>query len=130
VRRVISTSLLLLFLLPVISPLFAANAVEANLPACCRRDGRHHCAMSTMTKIRTSDVRVIQAVAIQEKCPFYPASPVKAHTDLSHDEARSTTFCGINGLENCVAQTEARYRISFDRSRQKRGPPNQPLSLS
>jgi hypothetical protein len=120
----------MLFLLPLISPLFAASAVETNLPACCRKDGRHHCAMSTMTKSRATSTETIQAAAMREKCPCSPAPLVNAHTDLSRDEARATTFLDIIGLETCVAQTEARYRISFDRSRQKRGPPNQHLSLS
>jgi Carboxypeptidase regulatory-like domain/TonB dependent receptor len=130
VRRVIATSLLLLFLLPLISPLFAASAVEANLPACCQRDARHYCVMSTMTKSRANDAEAIQATALREKCPSYPAPPVvTTHIDLSPDEARTTTFFGVVGFETCVAQTEGRFRISFDRSRQKRGPPNQPLSF-
>ena len=128
-RKVISTSLLMLFLLPLRSPLFAANAVETNLPSCCRKDGRHQCAMPSMTMSSATSTGAIQAV-MREKCPCSPAPLVTAHPELSRDEARATTFLGIIGLETCVAQTEARYRISFDRSRQKRGPPNQPLSLS
>jgi hypothetical protein len=85
--------------------------------------------MSKMTKGRVN-AGAIQAAEMQEKCPSYPTQPATARTNLSHDEARATTFSNIIGFETCVSQTEARYRISFDRSRQKRGPPNQPLSVS
>ncbi len=127
VRRIVSISLLLMFSLPLISPLFAARTAEANLPACCRRVGKHHCIMSQTT---SSDGRSIQVGAVRERCPSYPATPVTPHLDLSLDEVRARVFAGVIGLETCIAQTEARYRISFDRSRQKRGPPGQVLTLS
>jgi hypothetical protein len=129
VRRISSISLLLLLLLPLISPIFAATAAETNLPACCRRDGKHHCAISTVTKSRAINSGAIQATVIREKCPSYPAPSATAHTNLSHGEARATAFSNIISFETRIAQTEACRRISFDRSRHKRGPPNQPLSL-
>lgn len=85
--------------------------------------------MSTIPS-RANSAQTIQAAAVREKCPCCPAAPVTAHTDLSYDETRATAFWVNKGLEVLVAQTEARYRISFDRSRQKRGPPAQPLSLA
>jgi hypothetical protein len=130
VRRTITTLLLLLFLVPLISPLFAANAAETKLPAYCRRDGKHHCEMPTSWKSGDAGTKTIQAFSLRQKCPSYPVSPITVHIDFSTDKARDATYLGIIGLETCVSQTEARYRISFDRSRQKRGPPNQPLFVS
>jgi hypothetical protein len=47
VRRLISITFLLLFSLPLISPVLAITAVsDANLPACCRWNGAHHCNMN------------------------------------------------------------------------------------
>ena len=45
-RRAISSSLLLFFSLTLLAPLLAGfdAAQEFNLPACCRRDGKHQCA--------------------------------------------------------------------------------------
>lgn len=83
--------------------------------------------MSTSGAIGAETIR---AAALREKCPFYPAPTITAHIDLSSDMARATSFFWIIGFDSGLAQTEARYRISFDRSRQKRGPPNQSLSLS
>jgi hypothetical protein len=36
---------LAIFLLPLFLPFFNLGS-ESSLPACCRRDGKHHCAMS------------------------------------------------------------------------------------
>ena len=46
-QRVVSV-VLALFLLPLLLPL--SNASDATLPACCRRDGKHHCAMSDRSR--------------------------------------------------------------------------------
>lgn len=48
VRRCISMLLLLLFGLPFVSSLVAASGLtpDAGVPACCRRNGVHHCTMS------------------------------------------------------------------------------------
>ena len=81
-----------------------------------------------MTKDSAVNAGAIQAT-IREKCPSYPAPPATAHTNLSRGEARVMTFSAFIGLETSVTQTEAFLRISFDRSRQKRGPPHEPLSL-
>jgi len=44
-RRGFSTLLILLFGVGPLSA-FVAGSEDANLPACCRRNGAHHCAMS------------------------------------------------------------------------------------
>jgi hypothetical protein len=49
VRRAIAFSLMVLFSLTLIAPLFAPDA-DANLPACCRRNGKHHCMMRMMER--------------------------------------------------------------------------------
>jgi hypothetical protein len=70
----------------------------------------------------------VQVAAVQEKCPFYPTTPATAHIDFSIGEPNTTAFSNVMGVEVRRAQAEADYRISFDRSRQKRGPPYQSLS--
>jgi hypothetical protein len=45
-RRLLSVLLLAVFGLPVVSPFFAMSTTDvARLPACCRREGKHHCTM-------------------------------------------------------------------------------------
>ncbi len=43
-RRALATFLLSLLTIPAIVPVLLAG--DRSLPACCRRDGKHHCAMS------------------------------------------------------------------------------------
>ena len=122
VRRVLSFTLLLLFSLPLISPVLALTASsDANLPACCRRNGAHHC--TSMTR-QTDPAEVgINLSAIPQHCPAYPAVVTSArHGDLSF-QAAALIFAGIISHPTVKAQTQARARVALDISRQKRGPP-------
>jgi len=116
VRRLLAISLVLVFGLPLALPMFSAQAAEQNLPACCRRDGRHHCSMP-------SDGSRSSVSTIGEKCPCAPAAP----TFLLHGSFTPSTaaaiFAGITQHPAIFAQTQAQLRVSFDRARQKRGPP-------
>jgi hypothetical protein len=122
VRRVLTFTLLLLFSLPLISPVLALTASsDANLPACCRRNGAHHCTKITQSpQLPGSE---IDLSAIPPRCPAYPAvvSPVR-HGDLSF-HAASLIFAGIVSHPTVKPQTQARARVALDISRQKRGPP-------
>jgi hypothetical protein len=115
-RRLVSITLLLLFALPLFSPLLAATRTGTSLRACCRRDGKHHC---TSPESLTST-----AATIHDRCPYSLAHHIAAHTTYTPDPTQNAIFAGIVAHTACHAQTEARYRISFDRSRQKRGPPS------
>ena len=42
-RKLLSLAFLLLFSLPLISPLFALATPATRLPICCRNNGNHHC---------------------------------------------------------------------------------------
>jgi hypothetical protein len=113
--------LLLVFSLPLISPLLALTVgSEANLPACCRRNGAHHCTSMTSPQLPGAGVSLS---TIPQRCPAYPAAvtPVQHH-DLSF-QAASLIFAEIVSHPTLKFQTEARARVAFDRSRQKRGPP-------
>ncbi|QNI31349.1 hypothetical protein H7849_20030 [Alloacidobacterium dinghuense] len=117
-RRLLAISLLMVFSFSLISPLLASDAVNASLPACCRRAGKHHCAMDADTQQGKS----ISIIA--EKCPYAPAAQVVFHLSIFAPPADAAVFAGLTQHPAIHAQTAARYRISFDRSRQKRGPPS------
>lgn len=119
-RRALAISMLLLFSLALISPLFASDVVQASLPACCRRVGKHHCSMPEAgpdSRQRTS------VGIIAEKCPYAPAAPAAFHLLVFAPPASDAVFAALISHPAVHAQTAAQYRISFDRSRQKRGPP-------
>jgi hypothetical protein len=121
VRRVLSFTLLLLFSLPLISPVLALTASsDGILPACCRRNGAHHCTSMTRSPQLGSGTSLS---AIPQHCPAYPAAvtPIRHH-DLSF-QAASLIFAEIVSHPTVKLQTEARARVALDISRQKRGPP-------
>jgi hypothetical protein len=119
-RRVCSALLVLAFSLPLIAPAFSSAPDESKLPACCRRNGNHHCAMSMEMGNIPSRYRTVS-----EKCPYSPF----AHTLLmvprvfALSDARAPLRQTAGGAAAIVREAEAGYRISADRARQKRGPP-------
>jgi hypothetical protein len=130
VRRFVSISLLLLLTLPLVSPLFAASMAEANVPVCCRRHGKHHCTMTAVAQQSSSTSSKVKTAAVRERCPYNPSSSAAVNLVFVTDPIQQAIFAGIVSHPACHAQTEACFRISFDRSRQKRGPPALILSLS
>jgi hypothetical protein len=121
VRRLIGITLLLLFSLPLISPVLALAAIsDVNLPACCRRNGAHRCTMKLQAESSGPGISLSE---IPPRCPAYPAAvtPVQ-HGDLFL-HAASLIVAEIVSHPTSKTQTEARARVALDRSRQKRGPP-------
>lgn len=122
VRRIIATSLLLLFSAPLIAPLLALSRdPDANLPVCCRRHGKHHCMMSV--EMMQAMLRGTQVNTAPMKCPMYP----RAINTVQHHELSFYTsallFAEIVSHPAIHPQTEARARVSRFCARQKRGPP-------
>src|SRR5438105_5055463 len=72
-RRLIAILLLLIPGLPVVSPLMAVAAGrDSALPACCRRNGAHHC--DNGDAVGNSSIPHIQSQ--QQRCPCYPGATV------------------------------------------------------
>jgi hypothetical protein len=104
----------------------ASSDPESDLPACCRRNGVHHCAMmDRFTEMTSSGAPAFTAPP--QRCPVYPQHPGMVFPRSPfHFAVIPTGGAGWAGLREhpaCHAQTEARYRISCDRARLKRGPP-------
>jgi hypothetical protein len=114
-RRTIAFSLLMVFSWMLIVPLFGPDA-EANLPPCCRRNGKHHCMMRRME-------RQSGFTSASEKCPCVPPSTGVLHSATYKPETGEQFHAEAVRPPACAAQTEALYRLSFLRSHQKRGPP-------
>lgn len=107
----------MLFALPFTLPLFGADAAAASVPACCRRNGKHHCMMS-MNSSRDSSVPIVW-----QKCPYSVTPPAVLVLPSFTPSPSASIFAGVTRHPAAAAQVEARQRVSFDRSRQKRGPP-------
>lgn len=118
VRRVWATLLLATIGYWLIVPLILAGP-DANLPACCRRNGAHHCAMA-MDDGATGPA----FQATPERCPAFPVTttaPVRVeNASLGHAVA---VFAALAAHPTAPRQTKTRYYVSFSRSWHKRGPP-------
>lgn len=123
VRKLLSILLLAVFSLTFIAPLFAmAGQVDGGVPICCRREGKHHCGMS-MTERSPAAPRHPQVHAPLDRCPFCPKAMPATHPDVSTSAVSASVLAALVSHPAGIAQTESKWRISRDRSRQKRGPP-------
>ena len=132
-RRILSILLAVICLLPLLTPVLSAQVdADAQLPACCRRRGVHHCIMNAGAMKASAEGAVAQAAgdagerrvsAPVEQCPYCPHSLGVAHHDNAAPGESSEMLAGLIVEPSAVAQAECLRRISFDRSRQKRGPP-------
>ncbi len=106
--------------MPLASPALAYSASASKLPACCRRNGAHHCMLKMQDLSPNAGPRL---EAQHEKCPAFPATvtPVQ-QGDLSLHTA-SLLYAEILSHPSVKPQTLAFARLALVRSRQKRGPP-------
>jgi hypothetical protein len=79
-RRALAITLLIAFAAPLAQPILAATAdPESQLPACCRRHGKHHCSMRMADMMRMMAAANSAPALEAPPCPFYPA-PTTAPT--------------------------------------------------
>lgn len=125
-RKFLSILLLFLFSLAAVSPLTALGQDgEGGLPACCRRNGNHHCMMSTTERSwhAAKASGTAQWQVQQEKCPYCPSFLTTSHPNLLAPPSAHSVFAQLLSHSAVVDQVRCRARIALDRARQKRGPP-------
>jgi hypothetical protein len=115
-RRALASLLLAVFSFPLIVPILRVDA--ANLPSCCRREGQHRCSMDSASTYQEG------LSPVQSKCSNYPSTlAVRGNSNVALFKHSPTICASLQCYSSAPAQTEAQYRVSFSRSRQKRGPP-------
>ena len=125
VRRLLAISLLLLFNLPLVSPLFALTATsDANLPACCRRNGAHHCNMQMPSASASNDPAFS---SIPEKCPAYPRPATLVRVTHAQIQASTFVFATPAAAASVTLHAETRSKGNAKFPHQKRGPPVQQI---
>jgi hypothetical protein len=116
-RRAVALALMLILSSLLMAPLFASDP-EANLPACCRRHGKHHCMMSEQRDGGSG------FAAVREKCPFFPAICCASHsTQLRPEAARHFEPVTLHATLG-AAVVQGGFRLCSPRSHRKRGPPS------
>jgi hypothetical protein len=120
-RRAVAISLMMLFSWTLIAPLVAQDS-EANLPACCRRNGKHHCTcrMHRMGQL-TGNQKGFTTVL--EKCPYCPVSACTVYSPTFKPEAAAAFYDKTVFHTARAPRTESRSLILFLRNHPKRGPP-------
>jgi hypothetical protein len=127
VRRLTSITLLLLFSFPLIAPLFAlGGSAESDLPACCRRNGAHHCMMSAEQVAELEHTAYVTVV--HSRCPLYPVPGAPVHHEVLALHADQLFYAGVLSHPAQFQQVEAWARVALDGARHKRGPPALRLS--
>lgn len=103
---------------PLAAALPAGDGVR--LPACCRKNGAHHCAMALMMGKMESPVPAFSAPAV---CPAYPGS-VPAVVTANH--ALAVTQAPMPQLSPAAAESPSSFETipsAPSRSHAGRGPP-------
>jgi hypothetical protein len=121
-QRVSTILLLVVFSLSLITPAMIADS-DSKLPACCRKDGQHHCSMLNVEeRLERPSGPAIKSVRPQ--CPlFLKGGAAPASGKAGTMSPGRVFFAAIVSHPTAHAQTEAQYRVSFSRSWQERGPP-------
>lgn len=118
-RRLLAVALLLTFISPVALPLFATTAdPEASLPACCRRHGKHHCAM-TMAMLAIASRPAFYA----PPCPFYPTAATPARIVPAHLAAVPRLSVELRCAAAAATPTLRNAKLFLPPTQFTRGPP-------
>jgi hypothetical protein len=118
-RRTIALALTMLFCWTPIAPFFAPDA-EANLPACCRRHGQHHC---TMRALERSGGKQGGFSSLSENCPCAPAGACAIHSQTFTPEPQEPLHAKTVFRPLRAPQIQSLFRLAALRSHPKRGPP-------
>lgn len=120
-RRISAIVLLALFSFSLIDPALSADA-DSNLPACCRRFGKHHCSeMSGADQTSSSG----PSFKSGDRCPLFPGSFITTTGSDTFIPVVSVTASAPLADHAAVQYVgQATGHSSFNRSHQKRGPPS------
>ena len=101
---------------------------DARLPACCRRNGAHHCAMSDEAIARAVQAAGAMPVLIAPAhCPFYPGSvPATFKSCHAFVVTATASFAIVAGAHSPIAHQPALLRRPVW-THAGRGPPNPTL---
>lgn len=120
-RRALSILLLTLFSVSLAAPvLLALGASESNLPACCRRDGKHGCSINKQA--RPAEGAAVSRAAV--RCALFPAAHGVPAPHAAESANRSSTIHRFDpGAGDPVPAFGVRVPLASRDAGYKRGPP-------
>jgi hypothetical protein len=116
----------ILVFVAVALPVWAAAAAWAwdspfTVPACCRRDGKHHCSM--LVHLTSQNTDPSGAAISSNACPYRSGAQTWSSGNASYSNPPAEYFGELRSHPAVHAQTQAKFRISAIRANLKRGPP-------
>jgi len=123
-RRGFSIFLILMFGLGPLSVLIDGSE-DANLPACCRRHGAHHCAIAAQMAAMAGPGQTGKATTVSAPmtCPRYPGTLAMLSTPTQALVAPSRTSEELLALEFVLVARQASPHSKLVQAHAGRGPP-------
>src|SRR5215472_6144540 len=109
-RRVVALPLLALFSLALIEPAVYVSGGQSSVPECCRRDGKHRCALAG-----TGSEPGSGPVLEPERCPSFPAHAVAPRPSAGRIGIRQALVGGSEDRGAPHAKRENLLHFSFSR---------------
>lgn len=123
-RRASSILLVTIFSLSLIMPALFASDPYANLPACCRKDGKHRCAL-TAAMIAAMTADSLGPALTAGTCSDYPSVQVGPTRPVCVAALPGANPAGFEIAGPVLGlRVQPFGRSSYSRAGQKRGPPS------
>jgi hypothetical protein len=126
VRCFVAKFLVLVFGWMLMGPaLLAATKPAPEVPACCRKDGKHHCARNSSSQ-KAHESHGPSVRNLRSECPHCPSgssAPAALKLDTSTPQLKFFSEVQLATVGTRADQTEARFRLADLRAWQQRGPP-------
>ena len=123
-RRGVSIVLLLFFALGPLTAALQADELDARLPACCRRHGAHHCAMSDAMMAKVGAAAAGQPIiSAPSHCPYYPQGSFATLSPIHAFAPVPNSLPALLMQDHSPVAARAAARMSQLRTRADRGPP-------
>ncbi|MFZ2020794.1 MAG: hypothetical protein WAV06_03580 [Terracidiphilus sp.] len=126
-RRGFSIVLMLVFGFMPLSPLINGSE-DVNLPACCRRNGTHHCSMRMAAMRAMVAHETAPTFAAPLTCPYYPGAATAFFTPPPALTASTASVSVAAEQPYGAPAAPAAPASTPGRSHSGRGPPNEDLS--
>lgn len=124
-HRISAALLIALFSFSLAGPAVFASNDDSNLPPCCRRGGKHHCAMMDGAMLHAAADSSAGPSLQAARCPLYPSAPnIPANRIVTFVGARPPVFAGLVSRPAHRVEASSIFRIAYHRPGEKRGPPS------
>jgi hypothetical protein len=120
ILRKLAANTVLLFLLAPSFVWLAMPDSQSTLPACCRRDGKHHCAMMAIAEAG-QEAPSLRAPSPQ--CPYRSLLGAPMGRSIAGPPIRFAFLTETVSHSDRIVQVHVSARVSEARSHLKRGPP-------